>query len=318
MFNYLKSLNISWSSSEKLIQELAWRDYWQLAWNTKGDTIFRDLKHVQNPVSNYQISRAVVSANTGIIEIDHAIERLFETGYMHNHMRMYVASLCCNLAQSHWLKPSQWLYYHLLDGDLASNSLSWQWVAGTNANKKYYANQDNINKYFYSNQQNTFLDVSYENILNLDVPKVLTETTRLELHTSLPQIEHPSLKSNQKTLIYNYYNLDPFWRKDEDAQRILLLEPRLFDAYPVSNPCIEFVINLSKNISGIKIMVGSFEELLERVDDHNIFYKEHPTNAHYKGNKDPRDWMTKETTSYQSFFAFWKHAKKELKSKWQE
>ena len=51
------------------------------------------------------------------------------------------------------------MYYHLLDGDWASNALSWQWVAGSNANKKYYANQDNINKYFNSSQKQTFLDV---------------------------------------------------------------------------------------------------------------------------------------------------------------
>lgn len=318
MFNYLKSLNISWESSEKLIQELAWRDYWQIVWNEKGNTIFKDLKHVQKPVSNHHLPTVLNNANTGIHEIDQAIRTLYNTGYMHNHMRMYVASVCCNIAQSHWLLPSKWLYYHLLDGDLASNTLSWQWVAGTNANKKYFANQDNINKYFYSNQRNTFLDVSYEEILSLDIPKILQETTSIELNTHLPKFEKPILNPNKKTLIYNYYNMDPFWHKNDDVQRVLLLEPKHFENFPISAACINFMLDLSKNISDIKIMIGTFNELLENVNQEQICYKEHPTNNHFKGIVEPRDWMTNVTSYYPSFFAYWKRAKKELKANWLE
>ena len=148
VFDHLLSLDLPWQRIEKLVQELAWRDYWQNTWIAKGDGINEDLKHAQDPVSNHGISDAIVDHRTGINAIDDAIGDLFKTGYMHNHMRMYVASVACNVAQSHWLTPARWMYYHLLDGDWASNALSWQWVAGSNANKKYYANQDNINKYF--------------------------------------------------------------------------------------------------------------------------------------------------------------------------
>ena len=85
-------------------------------------------------------------------------------------MRMYIASVCCNISNSHWLHPSKWMYYNLLDGDLASNNLSWQWVAGSFSNKKYYANQENINKFFQSSQKNTFLDIDYSEFKNLTIP----------------------------------------------------------------------------------------------------------------------------------------------------
>ena len=148
--------------AEKLLQELAWREYWQRVWEEKGDEIFVDLKQEQTLVQSKNIPSAILHASTGIDAIDQSIQELYQTGYMHNHCRMYVASITCNIAQCHWLKPSQWMYYHLLDGDPASNSLSWQWVAGTFSSKKYYCNQENINKYCYTHQRNTFLDESYE------------------------------------------------------------------------------------------------------------------------------------------------------------
>ncbi|MGK0279044.1 MAG: deoxyribodipyrimidine photo-lyase, partial [Litorivivens sp.] len=108
---------------EKLIQELAWRDYWQQVWVSKGDAINQDLKHPQKPVSNSGISKSIVEANTGILAIDRAINEFYTTGYLHNHLRMYIASIACNVGQSHWKAPAQWMYYYLLDADWASNAL---------------------------------------------------------------------------------------------------------------------------------------------------------------------------------------------------
>ena len=283
-----------------------------MVWQAKGSQINKDLKTKQTLVSNNKIPKAIVEAKTGINEVDQAIEVFYKTGYMHNHMRMYVASICCNIARSHWYYPSKWLYYHLLDGDIASNQLSWQWVAGTFSNKKYYANQDNINKFFYGSQHNTFLDIDYEDFENLKIPDILLETTLVDLNTTFPAIEKPSLDRNQKTLIYNYYNLDPNWYKDEEMQRVLLLEPSIFASYPVSSSCIEFVLELSKNIKDIKIFIGEFEEIEGSVNSENIVFKEHPLNSHYKGVEKPREWLTTIEGYYPSFFSYWKKCKKQL------
>ena len=67
------------------------------------------------------------------------------------------------------------MYYYLLDADWASNSLSWQWVAGSNSNKKYFANQQNINKYCFTNQTDTFLDVDYAEFQKFEIPEVLKQ-----------------------------------------------------------------------------------------------------------------------------------------------
>ena len=314
MYDHIVSLDLPWSYTEKLIQELAWRDYWQQTWIAKGDQIMVDLRDKQTPVTNYEVPKAIVNAKTGIHAIDKAIEELYTTGYMHNHMRMYVASICCNIAKSHWLTPAKWMYSHLLDGDLASNNLSWQWVAGTNSSKKYYANQNNINKFFQGSQKSTFLDVEYDQFSNLEIPGILINTTPFELETSLPKIKQPILENNKTTLIYNYYNLDPFWHEDEDVQRIFLLETSFVKKYPVSQNCINFALDLTKNIFGIKVFIGEFSDVLKQVSKDRIVFKEHPTNSHYQGNEEPREWLCGVTGYFQSFFAFWKKCRKVLKS----
>lgn len=312
VFEHIKTLNLEWEKVEKLVQELAWRDYWQLVWIEKRDGIFQDLKHQQQPISNYQIPKAIVNATTGISAVDEAIKELYETGYMHNHMRMYVASICCNIAQCHWLEPAKWMYAHLLDGDLASNHLSWQWVAGAFSNKKYVANQDNINKYFNGSQKNTFLDVGYDAFEHLGIPDVLTDTVDLNVNVHLPESTHAQLDPNTSTLIYNYYNLDPYWRKEEHAQRVLLLEPSFFQNYPVHQKSLDFALELAKNVEGITLFVGEFDELAARIPLQNIRFKEHPTNAHYRGSCDQRAWMSNAKGYFPSFFAFWKKSKKDL------
>jgi len=313
VFEYILDLDLPYFHSIKLIQELAWRDYWQQVWIEKGNAIDRDLKHNQSDVSNHHVPTVILKAQTGINTIDQAIQELYNTGYMHNHMRMYIASIICNIGHSHWLNPAQWLYANLLDGDWASNALSWQWVAGANANKKYYANQENINNFFESDQSDTFLDVSYEQFETLETPKILEITENFELKTDLPVSKDLVLNTQIPTCVYTYYNLDPEWRKDETVNRVLILEPSFFTKYPVDQKPLDFAISLSRNIEDIQVFVGEFTELQQKTKESNLIFKEHPTNLHYIGIKDERDWMFSVKGFFPSFFAFWKKCNKELK-----
>lgn len=296
----------------KFIQELAWRDYWQQVWIAKSDAINQDLKHTQTPVITNGISKNLANANTGIKAIDHSINQFYKTGYLHNHLRMYIASIACNIGQNHWAHPAKWMYYHLLDADWASNALSWQWVAGANSNKKYYANQENINNFCYTEQTGTFLDVSYDDFEKLSIPEVLLPSEILELKTPLPEPKPIIINEELPTLIYNFYNIDPLWKNELPANRILLLEPSHFEEYPVSQKAIEFIIGLSKNIENIQIFVSEFSTLTTAYNLGSIYYKEHPLNNHYQGTENQRDWLFSLKGYYPSFFAFWKKCKKEI------
>lgn len=289
------------------LKELAWRDYFQQVWKSLGDEIDRDIKQVQERVSNHLLPIAVVDGKTGIEAVDQGVDLLYKTGYMHNHTRMFVASLVCNMGRSHWLTPAKWMYYHLLDADWASNALSWQWVAGSFSSKKYFVNQETINRFSGFEQENTFLDRSYEEIKEIPVPEQLEEISNLELKTLLPKSQAIKLNSDLPIYVYNFYNLDPAWGTEKPSNRVLLLEPSFFQKYPISSNTVEFILKLSRNIPEIQIIVGEFDEVFDSRFQSQIHYKEHPTVPHYKGKKHNRDWMFEEVSGYfPSFFKYWK------------
>jgi deoxyribodipyrimidine photo-lyase len=298
---------------EKFIQELAWRDYWQQKWVVLKDNIDKDLRNPQDQVSHKALPKAIDNANTGIKVIDQAIQSLYDAGYMHNHFRMYTAAIACNIGQSHWKLPAQWMYYHLLDGDWASNALSWQWVAGTNSNKKYIANQANINKYSKTAQHGTYLDVTYDELANMTVPAELQPEVHTVLNPYFPNSDELRLSSDRDLAVYTYYNLDPKWREEEQLDRVFLIEPSVFRTYPVGQNAMCFAVDLARtNIPGIQIYVGEFIDLEAQARDRKIYFKEHPLNQHFSGIEDERDWMFSVKGDFRSFFSFWKKCKKEL------
>ena len=296
---------------ESFLKELAWRDYFQQVWIAKRNAIDFDLKQAQANFTNSLLPATIFNATTGIKAIDNGIIELKETGYMHNHMRMYVASIACNIGKSHWHMPAKWMYYYLLDADWASNALSWQWVAGSFSNKKYIANQENINKYCNTNQLGTFLDLPYENLQNMSTPDVLKNLCHFDFETKLPAQQKLIVNKNSSTYLYNFYNLDCEWALGINANRILLLEPSFFKKYPVCDQTLSFVLALAKNIQNIQVYVGEFTDLLVELGDSEIHYKEHPTVSHYKGTQHNREWMFEEVKGdFPSFFNYWKKCDK--------
>jgi deoxyribodipyrimidine photo-lyase len=309
VFEILKINFSSIKEIEKFVQELAWRDYFQLIWNEKNVEV--NLKE-NISVNEIGIPSPILNAQTSIKAIDKEILNLYKNGYMHNHFRMYIASLICNFSNCHFLTPSKWMYYYLLDGDVGSNALNWQWVSCASRNKKYYFNQENLNKYSRVLQQNTFLDVDYNLLEEINPPESFTELTDFNLSCNLPNSDDIDLDNSKPLCIYNYYNTDPFWKKNLDCNRILLLEPSTFKKYPVCDKAIDFLLKLSHEISGIKIFTGEFSDLTKNFQN-TIYYKQHPLNINYRGVEDSRDWLTAIEGYYPSFFSFWNKAKKELK-----
>jgi deoxyribodipyrimidine photo-lyase len=299
---------------ESFVKELAWRDYFQRIGQVRN--LETEIKFPQTEVENHEIPIAVVTAKTGIQAIDQAIEQLYSYGYMHNHLRMYTAAIVTNIGKSHWFIPSKWMYYHLLDGDFASNRCSWQWVCGANSNKKYVANQENINRFAGTQQHRTFLDHPYESLPPKKVPAELIETTDFTLETKLPITEKIQVDASLPTFVYTYYNLDPMWHLEEAGNRILLLDPFFFKEHPISSNVLNFALELAKNIENIQFFVGSFSELKETYSLSEMYFKEHPMNHGYSGIEEPRDWISTEITGYfPSFFSYWKALNKELTQK---
>ncbi len=149
----------------KLVYELGWREYFQHVWQHEGDAIFESLHEGVLPDAAYsrELPDDIRQGQTGVPVIDQAVRTLVGTGYLHNHARMWLASYVVHLRKVHWRSGADWLYGHLLDGDLASNHLSWQWVAGTGSHKPYLFNADNVARYAPSawHSPGTAIDTDY-------------------------------------------------------------------------------------------------------------------------------------------------------------
>lgn len=133
----------------KLVFELGWRAYFRHVWAHRGEGIFDSLHAGVLPEAAYapELPTDIRAARTGLPVIDQAVRTLYATGTLHNHARMWLASYVVHLRKVHWRAGADWLYAHLLDGDLASNHLSWQWVAGTGSSKPYLFNAENVARY---------------------------------------------------------------------------------------------------------------------------------------------------------------------------
>lgn len=161
LFEQLPKLTLQ----DKLAFEFGWREFFHHVWHRSGDAILSDLRPAL-PSIRYSASLPddIREGRTGLQVIDRAVHELYQTGYLHNHARMWIASYVVHLRKVHWRTGADWLYGHLLDGDLASNHLSWQWVAATFSAKPYLFNAENVAKHAPAGWQvnGSALDTSYE------------------------------------------------------------------------------------------------------------------------------------------------------------
>lgn len=136
-------------SRHKLVYEFGWREFFHHVWEHRGEQIFTSLHTGPLPDDVYakELPLDIRQGRTGVPVIDRAVAELYTCGYLHNHVRMWLASYVVHLRKVHWRAGADWLYAHLLDGDLASNHLSWQWVVGTASHKPYLFNAENVAKY---------------------------------------------------------------------------------------------------------------------------------------------------------------------------
>ena len=182
----------------KFVFELGWREYFRHVWAFRGEEIFESLREGLLPPTSYSalLPADIRQAATGVPVIDMAVRTLYATGYLHNHARMWLASYVVHMRKVHWRVAADWLYGHLLDGDLASNHLSWQWVAGTGSSKPYLFNADNVARYAPApwHSPGSVIDQTYEALDRLArEPMRRARTDNDALPTDHALIEPPML-----------------------------------------------------------------------------------------------------------------------------
>jgi len=132
---------------EKFIQEVYWRRYWK-SWLSLRPEVWNDFLGTLGNLPDNPTVRRVGNFQSGNAVIDFFANELVMTGYLHNHARMWFAAWWVHEARLPWQCGAAFFYRHLLDGDPASNTLSWRWVAGLQTpGKTYLTRRSNLEKY---------------------------------------------------------------------------------------------------------------------------------------------------------------------------
>lgn len=139
------------SQAWKLVNELSWRDYFVRVYAQVGDLVWKSFQPYKTGLRADDYVRELPSdidkGETGMACIDAWANQLVQTGYLHNHVRMWFSSYIVHHRRVAWQTGAGWMMSHFLDGDPAANNLNWQWVASTFRSAPYLWNRDNLQKY---------------------------------------------------------------------------------------------------------------------------------------------------------------------------
>ena len=169
-----KSLSkFSFSKNEKFIQEVLWRTYWK-GWLELRPNVWTDylveLNKIREEYKDNQNYKNAIDGKTNIECFNYWVTELKENNYLHNHTRMWFASIWIFTLELPWQLGAEFFMQHLYDGDSASNTLGWRWVAGIQTQGKHYlANEWNIKKF----TNNRFRNIK----LNETAPPKVSEKT---------------------------------------------------------------------------------------------------------------------------------------------
>ena len=248
-----KSLEkFSFSKNEKFIQEVLWRTYWK-GWlelrSGVWDDYLLDLKRIKEEFKDNKSYLNAIEGNTEIECFNEWVNELKTYNYLHNHTRMWFASIWIFTLDLPWQLGAEFFMQHLYDGDTASNTLGWRWVAGIQTQGKHYlASEWNIKK---------FTNNRFENIkLNENAPPIISVKNYTILHKTF---ENP-INIEEKNLLVFENNL-AFEITDfaiQKFKKILLID----------NKNENRNIKLSENVENFKVSL--IEEQKKRLEEKSI------------------------------------------------
>ncbi len=229
----------SFSKNEKFIQEVLWRTYWK-GWLELRPNVWADylveLNQIRNEFQNNQNYLNAIEGKTNIDCFNEWVKELKENNYLHNHTRMWFASIWIFTLELPWQLGAEFFMQNLYDGDAASNTLGWRWVAGVQTQGKHYlATEWNIKK---------FTNNRFQNIkLNENAPPKVSEKSYQIIKQDF---NNPQNIENKNLLIFeNNLSFEITDFKENDFKKIYLVSNKNENrAIKLSNKLVKFKSHL--------------------------------------------------------------------------
>lgn len=212
----------SYNQFEKFIEEIFWRTYWK-GWLEMRPSVWSQYQmQVKSLEVSYGRSVAnVQSGGSGIPFFDHWTQQLIETGYLHNHTRMWWASIWIHTLKLPWQLGANLFLRYLRDGDPASNTLSWRWIAGLQTKgKAYLATKENIEKYS---------TVRIDDKISLSAQVAPIPDLILEKKEDLPRVSLMTPASFEKKLLL-IHEEDLLCDQKLTSARTVIVDPALYQS----------------------------------------------------------------------------------------
>ena len=283
-----KSLKkFSFAKNEKFIQEVLWRIYWK-GWLELRPNLWSDylseLRELREKYKNDQNYLDAIEGKTNIECFDQWINELKDNNYLHNHTRMWFASIWIFTLELPWQLGAELFMQHLFDGDAASNTLGWRWVAGIQTKGKHYlASEWNIKKFTNNRFQNIKLNENavpkisekYYSIINQNFnnPQNLEEKNLLIFENNL-SFEISEFKKNnfKKIYIISNKNENRSIKLDEKLVKFksLLIKDQEQRLKEKSINCEVIDISEVKNIENYYSLYPTVGENLDYLNSNNL------------------------------------------------
>ena len=250
---------------EKYIQEIFWRVYWK-GWLELRPKVWSDFIEDLKIIEENENYQKAINAQTDIQCFNDWVQELKENNYLHNHTRMWFASIWIFTLNLPWQKGAEFFMKYLLDGDAASNTLSWRWVAGLQTKGKHYVAQAwNISKFTNNKYQKVELN---ENALPI------TDTREYKLKA--PEISKEDIGSDTLLFFENDLNIESLkLKKYKNIYCILISNEKR--KIKLDEKVINFkkkiIDDQTKRFPDTKVLEETqFEELAEKTKKFDIIY----------------------------------------------
>jgi len=234
-----KSLKkFSFAKNEKFIQEVLWRTYWK-GWLELRPNVWSDylieLKNLKDEFKSNQNFLNAIEGKTNIECFNQWVSELKENNYLHNHTRMWFASIWIFTLELPWQLGAEFFMQHLYDGDPASNTLGWRWVAGVQTQGKHYlASEWNINKFTNNRFKNIKLN---ENALPIFSGKIYSIKKNDFLNFEILKDKTLLIFENNMTFEFSDF-------KEHKFKKILLVSNETNRTIKLNEKVLKFKTNL--------------------------------------------------------------------------
>ena len=231
----------SFTKNEKFIQEILWRTYWK-GWLELRPNVWTDyldeLKKIRNEFKDKTNYKNAIEGNTNIECFNEWVNELKENNYLHNHARMWFASIWIFTLNLPWQLGAEFFMKHLYDGDAAANTLGWRWVAGIQTpGKNYLASEWNIKKFTNNRFQNIKLN---ESALPISSSKTYSINKKKFLNSEISKDKTLLIFENNMTFEFSDF-------KEQKFKKILLVSNETNRAIELGEKVLKFKVNLLKD-----------------------------------------------------------------------